>query len=951
MSKWRNAVAFALVLFLSVVGSAQIGSTRLNAMHLLTADVGWATAEHQLLWTTDGGGQWEDITPRMAPNEEISSVFFLDGSTGWVLLSGEGAGEGPRFDLASTSNAGAAWSVNRIRIPRLDPESITLAGGGRINFVDPLHGWINLNVVSSSNFRLGLTLGTEDGGLSWHRLQGDPGIAGSIRFVNPQDGWLVGGPADQDVYGTHDSGRSWRQLSLQAPEQVHPATYPTYSLPVFENTENGYLPVTYSGPHGAHSALVLFTTNDAGRTWRAQSILSNLEARSPGQKSPSVMADSVLVTAAMQNHTQLTVTTVTSDSTNTATAEVLSRDSAILDLSFVDKSQGWSLSGDGRLRLTRNGGISWSDITPLGTLATTTPSVGNYYYSQNESTTSDASPLLSSAPATLEPAIAVLGSNAHISRHLGFDAACAPLDTLMETWWTYSPYFDVGVYIGGINQHRCAPKPSPPNPNLTPGWIFNVAKQGWGIMPLWVGPQASGTSFGSTPSAAQAQGVKQATMAAAAANSLGLLGTIIYYDLEQYSSSKFGPVATAFINGWVSKLHSLGYLAGVYGAPSNAQSDWKTSSPLPDDVWITYPGANSAIAPRISIWGLATLCDPLLPTSGCTLWLDQERIKQYLIGQTGATFHGTAPLEIDNDVEDAKVAGGEISKTYTYCATLICYISFDLGGGTFTHFHSINDVGQAVGVYIDASGANHGFLYSGGNFTNVDCGITATWTPEAINNAGQIVGYDSDSKGHTHGFLTTAAGGCQALPGYAGAAAGGTSARGINDAGWISGTFATHISSTTQQLGYLYYTSIANFFPSPINFFGADGTSFAKINGLGRTAGWGPGSSTSFVGTGTCSTCFTKLPAIGAGSNAITISNNDHVAGTFAYAATGPAQGFVYDYDSEEYTVIAYPGTSMGTEARSVNASGKVVGWYTDSVGDHAFMACPQPQFSLCIQQ
>jgi hypothetical protein len=61
---------------------------RIESMKLLTADTGWAATNKKLFWTTNGGARWSDITPRLEHKQQaISSVFFLDSSTGWVLLS------------------------------------------------------------------------------------------------------------------------------------------------------------------------------------------------------------------------------------------------------------------------------------------------------------------------------------------------------------------------------------------------------------------------------------------------------------------------------------------------------------------------------------------------------------------------------------------------------------------------------------------------------------------------------------------------------------------------------------------------------------------------------------------------------------------------------------------------------------------------------------------------
>jgi probable HAF family extracellular repeat protein len=87
------------------------------------------------------------------------------------------------------------------------------------------------------------------------------------------------------------------------------------------------------------------------------------------------------------------------------------------------------------------------------------------------------------------------------------------------------------------------------------------------------------------------------------------------------------------------------------------------------------------------------------------------------------------------------------------------YTTFDdplntSGDGTLAS--GINDTGQIVGTYADASGV-HGFLLSGGSYTTLDAPLAQQYTTASgINGAGQIVGiYFSNHFGHAglHGFL------------------------------------------------------------------------------------------------------------------------------------------------------------------------------------------------------
>jgi hypothetical protein len=103
-------------------------------------------------------------------------------------------------------------------------------------------------------------------------------MAENFRFINAKDGWMTGGP-DGETYATHDAGDSWAEVSLPKPAAVGPDTGADYSLPEFASGRNGFLTAQYSvgpllGPD--LSTLVLFRTEDGGRTWRQDRILSRL---------------------------------------------------------------------------------------------------------------------------------------------------------------------------------------------------------------------------------------------------------------------------------------------------------------------------------------------------------------------------------------------------------------------------------------------------------------------------------------------------------------------------------------------------------------------------------------------------------------------------------------------------------------------------------------------------
>jgi len=344
-------------------------------MRLLTPEVGWVLGGNRLLWTADAGKNWTDITPEAGPipafgsRARIASVFFLDTSTGWVLLyQTDPKTDEPRFKLASTSDAGVNWSIESLTIPGVDPRSTLLSGSGRIDFLDYLHGWMNLDVVSSSNFRLGILVKTEDGGRTWNSANSPsvagPGVAGLIRFVTTEDGWLAGGPGNEHIFATHDGCKTWQEVSLKPSPQVGAAIYPAYDLPVFEDSRHGFLPVTYAGPEGTPSKLVVYSTDDRGRTWKPSKVLAMSKETPIGEVVPVAISDSILLASTEPSVSGVAFASV--PLTGVAAPSVALSTVSASELSFADVRHGWALGRGGELLYTADGGATWTDVTPHG---------------------------------------------------------------------------------------------------------------------------------------------------------------------------------------------------------------------------------------------------------------------------------------------------------------------------------------------------------------------------------------------------------------------------------------------------------------------------------------------------------------------------------------------------------------------------------------------------------
>jgi len=276
--------------------------------------------------------------------------------------------------------------------------------------------------------------------------------------------------------------------------------------------------------------------------------------------------------------------------------------------------------------------------------------------------------LLPAVPAMAEPSTTVnYPADATTTRLIGkaFDTCNAPSLAAMQAW-TASPYSGVGVYIGGNNRF-CAEQP-----NLTASWVGQVSDD-WKIIPIYLGRQAPCTfrtapepvyKISRTTSTARDQGNAAAADAIARANALHLrAGSAIYYDMEGYvqDDSSCRTAVLTFLSAWTKRLHSQGYVSGVYanlnqGAKQLSDAYTSTSYARSDALWIArYDGD-----PSLQNWTLVN--GTSIPN---THWASGARAKQYQGGHNET--HGGVTMNIDSNQFNAPVA--TVSHSYTVTTT------------------------------------------------------------------------------------------------------------------------------------------------------------------------------------------------------------------------------------------------------------------------------------------
>jgi hypothetical protein len=298
------------------------------------------------------------------------------------------------------------------------------------------------------------------------------------------------------------------------------------------------------------------------------------------------------------------------------------------------------------------------DILATATTSSTTSSTS----STSTATRSGTPTATSTSPSTstartpspaLSAASVAAASGPRTFTGMGFDACAAPSLATMQAWLA-SPYRAAGIYIGG-SMRAC------PDGNLSASWVSQVSSMGWGLIPIYVGPQApcvNQTNLATIdPAKAAAQGKAAAVDAAGRAAFFGLgAGSPIYYDMEAYApSASCTSTVLTFLTAWTQELHARGYTSGAYGSTASLMVDMSKAVgtagfTAPDNVWF----AN---------WnGLQTVSDSAkYPEFRDTYWANGQRIHQY---STGSETWGGVNISIDANWVGGRLTGNPVPISY-----------------------------------------------------------------------------------------------------------------------------------------------------------------------------------------------------------------------------------------------------------------------------------------------
>jgi N-acetyl-anhydromuramyl-L-alanine amidase AmpD len=307
---------------------------------------GWVATARGLSSTADGGISWESVSPPGILPSQIRGIRIV-GAKGW-LVAATGLRKAP-IALYSTVDRGRTWTSSPIPAPA----DVDVAAPADVVAVDTQ---LVVGLRLQPN-RFGLTRGVllkSLDGVKWKQLALP--VGGRVAFPTTKDGWLVGGLANEQLFATHDAGKTWR--AIRPPPAIAGAASTVYALPTFSSATEGVLPVSLAA--GTRSTLAFMTTVDGGRSWTTAATVKLGKSLAFGKGAPAAVVAPDYWLAAVG--TRLVAVT----DAGLARHTVGTLPGTVTALQFTSASTGWAQVAASGLKLfaTADGGATWTQLKP-----------------------------------------------------------------------------------------------------------------------------------------------------------------------------------------------------------------------------------------------------------------------------------------------------------------------------------------------------------------------------------------------------------------------------------------------------------------------------------------------------------------------------------------------------------------------------------------------------------
>jgi photosystem II stability/assembly factor-like uncharacterized protein len=342
--------------FLGTAGSAQqdnygfsINPHEVTDMFFLDSSQGWiVVADHDrsqfyMFETHNAGDTW---TEWKVP-DGIFRISFVSGSIGWCLRQVRGSHEGrERIYLLRTKTSGQAWK--QVSLVPVSSQVQTAYSRTDLTFIDGSQGWFIGSSYSAP------VLETSDGGKSVHRVDNLPGNPGNIYGLYAREDagvWIYG---QGFVWHSKNRGRTWTSpVNLKALGTNRDAF--NVSDIFFSRDGRGWL--AGQDPDG-----MILRTDDDGEHWERMRDDENV-----GNFSSIWFWDDRNGCATGY---PAALTCTKDDGATWATRDVLPKAEGhqakwFTKLVLLGSNRGWLLRSGGYLYHTTNGGETWEPFDPL----------------------------------------------------------------------------------------------------------------------------------------------------------------------------------------------------------------------------------------------------------------------------------------------------------------------------------------------------------------------------------------------------------------------------------------------------------------------------------------------------------------------------------------------------------------------------------------------------------
>ncbi|MFH0992149.1 MAG: YCF48-related protein [bacterium] len=327
----------------------------LSSISFINENSGWIVGDYSIFKTVDGGNTWQ--LQSLGINRDMNAIFFVDANIGYV--------GGNNGELYKTTNGGANWTKQSLgtgigtisSIYFINATTGWIAGDFLIARTTDGSTWISSGTFTGKHYNIhfidannGFSVGqygtffkSNNGGVSWTKIT-FPSTSVSLYgafFKDGNTGIVVGGEWGSSrttghVYRTTNGGTSWTEISAGLFYQLNAVTFMDANTGIAVGEVGG----------------IMKTTN-GGLNW--SSISSGFTSHI--NSSHFIDSNTGYIVGGVGNYDG--VVYKTTDGGTTWLKKQSGEYPSMKSVYFIDASTGW-IGGEGVINKTTNGGDTWT---------------------------------------------------------------------------------------------------------------------------------------------------------------------------------------------------------------------------------------------------------------------------------------------------------------------------------------------------------------------------------------------------------------------------------------------------------------------------------------------------------------------------------------------------------------------------------------------------------------